>query len=44
MQVGRSNTRRDQIPPLYARIAMARRAGVPAHMMKLIADAWDFQT
>src|SRR5262245_18429673 len=44
MQVGRAHTGYDQILALRARIAVARRARVPAHMMKLIADARHFQT
>jgi hypothetical protein len=44
MQVGRAHTGHDQISPLRARIAMARRARVPAHMMKLIANTRHLQT
>ena len=44
MQIGRAHTGHDQIFPLHARIAMARRARVPAHMMKLIANTRHLQT
>ena len=43
VQVGRAHAGHDQIAPLLARIAMARRAGIPAHVMQLVADARHLQ-
>ena len=43
VQVRRADTGNDQVAPLLGRIVMARRAGVPAHVMQLVADARHFQ-
>jgi hypothetical protein len=43
VQVRRAHAGNDQVAPLLGRIVMARRAGVPAHVMQLVSDARHFQ-
>ena len=43
VQVRRADTGHDQVAPLLGRIVMARRAGVPADVMQLVADARHLQ-
>ena len=43
VQIRRADTRHDQVAPFLGRIVMARRAGVPAHVMQLVADARHLQ-
>ena len=43
MQIGAAHPRHDQITPLLGGIAMAGRAGVPAHVVQFIADARHFE-
>ena len=44
VQIGRAHTGYNQIFSFHARIAMARRTGIPAHVVKLIANARHLQT
>ena len=43
MQIGRPHARHDQVFALHGRVAMARRAGVPAHVVQLVSDTWHFE-
>ena len=43
VQIRRADAGHDQVAPLLGRIVMARRAGVPARVMQLVADARHLQ-